>query len=297
MRVIPTVAALALVLVAASCNKSEPIVTAPPAEDGEVLFRVGTIAIYQADLDYHLKEKHDGRSDDATRELALTELSERASFAQAALDADLDRDPLIRAEFARLLATRLRETELFPKLKAAAATPISEECLRKIYNSQSARFASPEKRQVAVLWLKPGPDPARVKRYTDKLTKAREWFFEESDLADQPEKGFSVLSVDHSEHAASRFKGGVLGWIEAKGGATEWNRAVAEMAFSIPELGDVSPVTTRPEGVFLVRWMAHKPALKRSFDSARAELEKLERNRLKEQLEAEFRRGIQDESR
>ena len=148
-----------------------------------------------------------------------------------------------------------------------------------------------------MLWLKPGPDPARVKRYTEKRTKAREWFFEESDLADQPGKGFSVLLVDHSEHAASRFKGGVLGWIDAKGGATEWNRAVAEMAFSIDKVGEVSPVTTRPEGVFLVRWMAHKPALQRSFDSVRAELEKLERNRLKEQLETEFRKGILRENR
>ena len=162
MRVIPAVAAFAFVLAAASCKKSEPAVTAPPAEDGEVLIRIGSIVIYQGDLDYHLKEKHDGRSDEAIREPALTELSERARFAQAALDADLDRDPLVRAEIARLLASRLREAELFPKLRAAAATPISEERLREIHDSQSARFASPEKRRVAVLWWNPGPDPARV---------------------------------------------------------------------------------------------------------------------------------------
>ncbi len=85
---------------------------------------------------------------------------------------------------------------------------------------------------------------------------------------------------------------GGLGWIDARDGATDWNRAVAEMAFAIAKVGDLSPVTTRPEGVFLVRWMAREPALQRSFDSVRAELERQERNRLKTQLETEFRKGI-----
>lgn len=67
---------------------------------------------------------------------------------------------------------------------------------------------------------------------------------------------------------------------------------MSEIVFSITGIGDVSPVTTRPEGIFLVRWMAQKPALQRSFDSVRAELERQERNRLKEQLEAEFRKEI-----
>ena len=192
-----------------------------------------------------------------------------------------------------MLATRLKETALFPKLKASAATPIAEDRLREIYDTQAERFASKEKRQIAVLWLNPGPDPARAKSYTGKLTKARDWFFNESDLAKHPDKGFSVLSVDHSEHAATRFKGGVLGWLEAGKGSTDWLRAVTEIGFSISETGGVRPVTSHSEGIFLVRLMGVKPAVQRPFESVRAELERAEHSRLRAELEDQFYKAIE----
>ncbi len=281
---------LAIALTVSSCAKKKESST-PQAEEGALL-RVGSIVVYQSDLDHHLKERHGGRSDAETRKQALDELARRAQFTQAALDAGIDGDPVIRAEVARLLSARLREEKLFPKLKEVAA-PISEARLREIYDAQSARFASKEKRQVAVLWLNPGQDPARVAKYKEKLSKARKWFFEESDLADHPEKGFSVLSVDHSEHAASRFKGGVLGWLEGESGATDWMHAVAEIASSIDEPGGVSPVIIRPEGVFLVRLMAIKPSAQRSFESVHAVLEREERDRVRDQLEADFEKDLQ----
>jgi hypothetical protein len=288
-----TIAVLFCVLVLASCGKRE-VADTTPAKEADELLRVGSVVIYASDLDYQLKEKHDGRDDPATRELALAELAERARFSQAALDANLGDDPVVRAEFARLLASRHRETVLSPKIKQAIAAPVAEARLREIYQAQSARFFADAKRQAAVLWLKPGPDPARAAMYTEKLTKAREWFYGESDLVDHPDKGFSVLAVDHSEHAATRFKGGVWGWIEAQGGATDFDRAIAEIAFSIAEVGEVSPVIPRPEGIFLVRLMAVKPAVQRSFESVRAELERAEQSRLRKQLQADFIKRIED---
>ena len=125
------------------------------------------------------------------------------------------------------------------------------------------------------------------------MTKAREWYFSQSDLAEKPDQGFSVLAVDYSEHAATRFKGGVLGWIDREGGSTDWSRVVAETAFSLGNTGDVSPVIVRPEGVFLVRLMEVQPAVQKPFESVRAVLEREEQARLREQLELEFNRDIQ----
>lgn len=280
--------ALTLAILVSSCSEPPGQVAAQQPIVTDELLRVGSIAIYQSDLDYHLQEKHGGRSDEASREQALAELAERARFTQAALDAHLDRDPVVRAETARLLTSRLRETALHPKLEVAAAAPIPEARLRELYDAQSTKFVSEEKRQLAVLWLSPSSDPARVKSYTEKLAKARDWFIDESDLADHPDKGFSILSVDHSEHAATRFKGGVLGWFEKEANPTDWLQAVAEIGYSIGEVGGLSPVVTHPEGFFLVRWMALKPAVQRSFESARSGLERAERDRLRASLEAEF---------
>jgi len=108
------------------------------------------------------------------------------------------------------------------------------------------------------------------------------------------EKGFSILGVDYSEHHASRFKNGVVGWLELAGGMDAWRQAVAEIAFSLDGgVGEVSPVITRPEGVFLVRVMDRKAQIQRSFDSVAAQLEREERDRLRRQVESDFTKQVE----
>jgi len=263
----------------------------PPQKDPGALVRVGSLTIYQSDLDQQLKDSQGARGDAPTRQQALDELTGRAQLAQAALDAGLERDPVVRAELARVLASRLRETTLAPRLKALKAA-VPEARLREIYAAESARFQSNEKRQVAVLWLNPNGNPQREKQYTDKLAVARDWLFKNADLAAHPDQGFAVLAVDHSEHQATRYKGGVVGWLERGGGSDAWTKAVVEIAFSLKEAGDVSTVISRPEGVFLVRLMALQAAVLRPFEAVTAELDRLERQRLTQQAQAEFDNSI-----
>lgn len=286
---------LVLPLALATCRPAtrETAQDPAPRETEGVLARVGSLVVTRADLDLQLKEKHGGRQDEATRREALDELAAQARMAQAALDAGLAEDPLARAEIARVLSARLREKELLPRLQEAAG-PVPETRLRELYQAQAERFQATEKRQVAVLWLNPGGDSARQAQYEAKMKQAREWLSNDTDLASHPDKGFSVLAVDYSEHAPTRFAGGVLGWLDAGAGATAWHRAVAQIAFSLKQVGEVSPVVARPEGIFLVRWMAHRPATRETFESVRPLLEREEQNRLRQQLETEFERAIED---
>ena len=101
-----------------------------------------------------------------------------------------------------------------------------------------------------------------------------------------------MLSVDHTEHPASRYKGGVVGWLEREGYTDAWTKAVAEIGFSLTEPGEVSAVISRNEGVFLVRYMALKPAVLRPFETVAGELERTERQRLRAAAEAEFAAAI-----
>lgn len=285
-------AVLALCIVLPACSPKRGNDLAPRAgNEAGALFRVGSIVVYQTDLNRELEEKHIGAGDAVGGKKALAELITRAQFAQAALEANLDRDPVVRAQMARVLASRLKEQTLLPRLKAMAA-PIPEPRLRELYETGVSRFRSNEKRQVAVLWLNPGGDPGRGKQYEEKLATAREWFFTNSDLKDHPDQGFSVLSVDYSEHAASRYKGGMVGWLESEGGMDAWTKAVAQIAFALKEPGEVSAVTTRPEGIFLVRLMALKTAVLRPFESVAGELDQAERQRMRAAAEAEFERTI-----
>ena len=273
----------------ASCQETEvdhEKVESLPDESGDVLFRVGSILIREVDLDHFLRDRYGNRKDNETRKEALNKLVVRAQVAQEALDTGLDGDPIIVSESHRLLGARLREIVLQPKLKSSLE--VSEGRLRELYKSQMSRFQSPETRKVAVLWLDSGPDPDRIRRCEQRLKLARRYMFENRDILDQPEKGFSILGADYSEHSASRFRGGILGWLSETGNLDPWSNAVGEIAFEIEEKGEVSQIISRKEGVFLVRLMDLRPAVTRSFESVANSLKKEEQARLRMEVEEKF---------
>ena len=98
--------------------------------------------------------------------------------------------------------------------------------------------------------------------------------------------------MDYSEHASSRFKNGDIGWLERNPGPDTWNQAVSEILFSLSDPGAVSDVIARAEGVFLVRYMASKPASTRSFEWVKDELSRSEKQRLRAAAEAEFESAL-----
>ncbi|NNM31035.1 MAG: hypothetical protein HKO57_16060 [Akkermansiaceae bacterium] len=283
-------AALAILASLSSCRGPDSEGSARDAGPEDALFRVGTVVVREADLQHRLRENHGGKTDEASRKAALAILVKRARFTQAALDAGIADEAFVRDEVSRLLAARLRETQLDTRLKEIPE--VSEERLREIYQDRLARYQAPEQRRVAVLWLNPGPDPERAARYEEKMTKARAFVLQDRDLRENPGKGFSVLGADHSEHQPSRFRGGILGWMQREGGPDAWTKAVAEIAFSLENKGDVSEVITREEGIFLVRVTDIKSGVTRSFESMAAGLERAERQRLRREIEDAFEDGL-----
>lgn len=284
-RPIVRILALGVLLNVVSCQRETTRQTASPSSGGNdgVLLRVGSLSVTQADLDHHL-----GGNPGMSREAALASLAERASLTQAALDEGLQNDPVARDEISRILSSRLRETRLDPQLRSIANEAIPESRLREIYESRKDQFQSAEKRQVAMLWLNPGGNPERAAEYRAKLTQARDWFLADEALKGSPDQGFSVLSVDHSEHASSRFKQGIIGWLEPQGGSDPLVTAAASIAFKLEKPGDISEVVSVPEGLFVVRLMAVKAAATRPFEAVAAELEQFERRRMIQDAEAAF---------
>lgn len=283
---------LLALLPACDTKQKEQPKPAPQSVAPGALLSVGSITVTQADLDLYLTEKRAAGTGDLSRSVALAELGRRAQLAQAALDAGLADDPLVRAEVARVLAGRLKDVQLVPELKAAAKPTDSR--LREIYAENQSSFRTNEKRQVAVLWLNPNGNPGREQQYVEKLAAARDWYGQNGDLKSHPNQGFSVLSVDYSEHAPSRYKNGDVGWLESGGNMDSWSKAVAEIAFKLPAVGDVSEIVSRPEGVFLVRVMAERPAVLRTFESVADELARNEQQRLRQAAETKFQNTISE---
>ena len=285
---------MALVLICQSCQDSEKKEHANAQEKGPKdapLFQIGSITIKNSDLDYYLDERFKSRQKESVRESAINDLIKKAQFAQDALDMGLADDPAVKSEYIRLLGSRLREKVLFPRIKS---TPeISEEKLRKIYESEKKLYLSQETRKVAVLWLNSGSDQERIRYYVKRLEEARRFAQETDDIAKNPEKGFSVLGPDYSEHSASRFRGGLLGWINNSSTTDPWLNTVSEIAFALKEKGQISEVISHKEGVFLVRLIDLKSGTSRTFQSLKASLKNKEQQRIKKRIQSDFEEEIQ----
>jgi hypothetical protein len=290
---LPRFAVLAMLLISVSCgpNTDQQDVAEAGPEVGK-LFELGEVSVTQADLKYYLLDKYSGREEAAVQQQALDELIVQARFTHTALTAGLGQDPVVKSEVARILYLRLKEQRVNPQIQALAASETPETTLRALYDAQADRFQTEEARRVAVLWLNPGLDPQRGKAYKVKLNHARDWFMSNPDLQQSPDLGFSSLSVDYSEHRATRFKGGIVGWLQRSGGASEWNRQVAKIAYLIDSVGQASAVVTAPEGVFLVRLMEVKPAVQIPFESVKKVLDQEYKAGRRQAIEAGFKRSI-----
>ena len=67
---------------------------------------------------------------------------------------------------------------------------------------------------------------------------------------------------------------------------------MADIAFSLETSGDISEVTARAEGVFLVRLVERKPAVTRSFESVAPTLKRAQESRTRENIRKKFEEDI-----
>ncbi|WP_309380822.1 peptidylprolyl isomerase [Cerasicoccus frondis] len=233
------------------------------AQMEDVLATVNGRLITQTEFNYYwAKEERDDDSQAAKKRL-LDSLIERAVLAEKAKTAGLEDDWLVRETHESILIARLKEESLLPKV--AESSIVSEQDLRDAYENSGKRFMQPSKQKVAVLWLDSRGVAELEERYRGRLIEARA-VMENRRL--KPEEGFGELSITHSEDHASRFKGGIVGWLQVGVSHDKWKQAIAEIAQSL-ESGEMSQVFVKPEGVFLVRVLEVEPERIIPFDFAR----------------------------
>ncbi|HUF61521.1 MAG TPA: peptidyl-prolyl cis-trans isomerase [Verrucomicrobiales bacterium] len=209
-----------------------------------------------------------GRASPETRLRVMEELVARTQRLQRARALGLERDPIVVEAYEGLLLARLAEMDLAPRLKAAS---VDEAEIRARYEEvKDERFRTEGRVRVAVLWYDTRGQVPLEMRYRTKLEEARRRFESQKPV---PEPHFGRLAIDHSEHRASRFRGGDVGWLsESEPHTDPWRARIAEIASLLSEPGELSEVVIGAEGAFLVRLMERAPASMRSFDEVCAAL-------------------------
>ncbi len=277
---------IATVLVLSGCGGNSSDSTA--ASD-VVLAKVNGNPIGEETFRYWWDNRTPAADTAETREAMLERLIDRSSMAQAAREAGLDRDPAFIEQLESFLIARLKETQLQPKLRDLKL-PESE--LSAYYEANlEQKFTEPEHVRVAVLWFNTrGQDPL-VARYTPRLAEIRDNLLGGSETI-PAEKGFGALAIKNSEHRASRFKGGDVGWLTKDPANDPLRVKVLSLAAPLKEPGDLSAVANLHGGLFLVRLIERRPAHVRPFDEVSSGIERKLLSQRRVDLEEQFNMDI-----
>ncbi len=258
------------------CSRSPQ--PAPPASAAP-LARVGARDILPADLLAEAQFRRENGRPVPGKDALLAEMVEEETLVQRALATGLDRDPATLRAWRSTLVGALKGRRLEPAWQAATVT---DEDVAVYFDAHRAEFATPEQDRLAVIFAAvPERAPAEARAAArGRLETLR------ASLASGSQT-FAQAAAAASDHQATRYRGGEVGWI-VRGRAPSWLPAsVAEAAFSLDE-GALSPVLEAPAGCYLVTTLGHRAAGTRPL----AEVSPLIRERLereqRERVEAEF---------
>ncbi len=250
------------------CGRSEtPAIPAPVG-----VATVGTHLITEADVLHEAQRLRDRGAPVPGREALVKQMTEHAALLQHARAAGLDRDPDVRRALDDLLIARWRDRELQARL-ADAVIGIDE--LQHAYDQQRDDYVTQAKVRLAVLKLSASPrmsEPRRTELVT-RLTEARRRILAAPAPAGRgpAATGFGALAIDFSDDAASRYRGGDMGWLDVGKAGHRLPEAVLHAGYAL-EKGVPSEILKEEQGYYLVMKTDQRPGSTNSFESVKESL-------------------------
>lgn len=266
--------ALLLALLIAAPALAAPT-TAQPADD-PVLATVGEVTITAADLRQEMARRGGSRPDAyataESRRLLLDELVEGRLRVEAARAAGYENDPEIVRALELLMAAKLERDQLEPQF---AELEVSDDEVAARYQAQPELYTTAEQVRVALIRI----DAGRAEADRAQADTAQAAILAESAAVD-PAQGFGDLARRYSQDGASRYVGGVVGWL-VRGDRYRWPAEVVEAAFAQNAPGEVAIVET-DQARYFVRLMERRPSALRPLaaveDGIRRELQRQKRD-------------------
>lgn len=196
------------------------------------------------------------------RRALLDQLLYQAALVQRAKERGIDRQPEVRRSRDQILINQVLQQDLRPR---QASADIEPEAIAAFYEEHADEYAVPARRRVAMIFLELGEMASEETRaaVVERAAEIRE------QALDLPPgvPDFGLLARENSDHQASRYRGGVLGWIgEGDPGRYSYPDVVIESANAMTEPGAVSGILEGEAGVYLVRLVNYEPRRTRTLE-------------------------------
>lgn len=173
-----------------------------------------------------------------------------AAFAKAQAEG-FDQRPEMQAAVRRLVAGRYVEEQ---RSSLGQEPKVSARSVQDYYEAHREEFALPARVRGAVLLV-----AGTAKASAAKRAEARRRALTLLDRARAGEP-FAGLAVRHSEHRATRYRGGETGWLTEGAGGGVWPEAVLEALFALKHTGEFAPLIEAEGGFYAVQLLERRPA-------------------------------------
>ena len=257
-------------------------VTAP-----DLLAKVGSREIRVEDFKRELEWRRKNHRPLPDKEALLEEMITRELLVQKARAAGLENDPDVRRSHESLLASKIQEREMTPRLDAVKPAP---EEIRGLYEKNLAQYTRPAKARLALVYIK-----TEHKMSAEKLAEAEARIQEalkQANALPPSRRGFDRVAVDFSEDQASRYKGGDIGWFDQDRTVYRWPAEVLSAGFDLRTNGEMSGVIRATNGFYIVSRLDFREALTTPLEQVQAPLQRRVVAEKRQQAEATYRQEL-----
>ncbi|NOK34093.1 peptidylprolyl isomerase [Corallococcus exercitus] len=256
------VAVLGLSLGVGGCGKEKSAST--PTETGPVVARVGETKITQAELEAKLAEQPSFvRARYGTPEKKKEFLDNLVRFellVQEARRRGLESNPEVRAMLEKVMVQQLVKSQT-----ESAEAVVSDADAKAFYDANLAEFVKPERVRISQLVLKaPRGTPERQKAMTQALKLAAD-VRKDGDVS----RAFDAAVRAHSQDAATQAQGGDLGFHTREELTALGGEALAEAAWNLKAVGQLSAPIESDTGVHLLMLQARQVGHEQTFEQAK----------------------------
>jgi peptidyl-prolyl cis-trans isomerase C len=186
-----------------------------------------------------------------------------------------ERDPEVQRVAKDKMVKLFTQQEIVDKVKLS---DVPNADVEKYYKEHATEYARPETVRASQIVIKERAHALKVLAEVKAVQK--------NDM-----KAFRDLVTKYSEDADSKPRGGDLTQFDRS--TTQHPQAVVTAAFALKEVGDVSDLVTTDKGFAILKLTDRRPALSRSLEDAKPEIQK----RLLDDLRAKKKKEYVDEAR
>ncbi|WP_395375281.1 peptidylprolyl isomerase [Marinicella sp. W31] len=174
----------------------------------------------------------------------------------------IDEDPAVDRLYKKAVIDRFLEQQLNPKLEAIK---VSNAELQNYFDRHQEKYSRPARRRAAIIHV------AVSTKADDAMRQQKRARIEEAiqhmDQLEADVMHFGELAKTYSDDRASRYQGGVIGWlINHASRDYRWGRQVTEALFALEKNGDVSPIIETEAGFYVVRLVSAEQVQQKQFE-------------------------------